>query len=491
MRRIHVHVDNRIRIPAGDLGEDLVQSLKGRFTHVNPTRETLKRIKKPYHHLPRTIQTWGVETQKGGQELLTLPRGGMGRLRDALTSYGHPRTVTDGRVGGDPGGRELPDHLLTLYGYQEQAVRRAIQIEGGIIRAPTGAGKTSIGFALAARLKVATLVVVYNGGLFDQWVKRATKELGIPLSQVGIIRSGERKLRPLTIAMQQSLRGNVDRELREYFGAVIVDEVHAAAADTVFQVVDQFPARYRIGISADHRRKDKKEFLTEDLFGGLIDDIPREDLIESGHVLDVQIRVIPTDFRADWYGMATEDQQTREVDTVRLYEELTNDAPRNELALWAVAEEAPAEQVLVLSPRREHCRVLDQRIVGMGIRTGFLIGGEDFRVEFRKTVKGLESGDIRVGVGTIQAVGQGLDLPTVAVGVVAVPLGSNRQVFNQVRGRFCRTSSGKDGARLYYLWDRHVFGKKHLQNLLQWNADVLVLQDGVWVPGKDFIHGIA
>jgi hypothetical protein len=125
------------------------------------------------------------------------------------------------------------------------------------------------------------------------------------------------------------------------------------------------------------------------------------------------------------------------------------------------------------------------------VKTGFLIGGEDYRVEFRKTVAGVEGGTTRVGVGTFQAVGQALDLPTVSIGVCATPIASNRQVFNQVRGRLCRTLVGKKGARLFYPWDRHVFGRKHLENIVAWNSDVVVCdQDGEWVDGREYLKGL-
>ncbi len=491
--RVPVRVDNRIRLDLthwvdDPAMEETAKLLKEDFTHKNPQREMLKRIGKPHWGEPKTIETW-TETQQGGTWHVSFPRGGMPRVRARLEEAGHRRKVEDAREAGDPEGETMPDHRLSLYPYQERATQAAIASESGIIRAPTGSGKTSVGFALAARLKLCTLVIVYNSGLFDQWVKRTAKELGIGPNDIGIIRGGKRKLRPLTIAMQQTLNARgVDPEMARYFGLVIVDEVHRAAARTMFEAVDPFPARFRVGISADHRRKDGKEFLTRDLFGEVSDDIKRAALIKSGHVLDVQVRVIPTDFEADWYGLTSEENPDLELDTGRLMQEMTDDHARNELILSVTLEEAQDQQVLILSHRRDHCMLLDQRLVGLGVRTGFLIGGDDYRVEFRKSVQGVEAGTVRVGVGTFQAIGQGLDLPSVSVGVCATPIAANRQVFNQVRGRFCRTSAGKTTARLYYPWDRKVFGTKHLQNLVQWNADVVVRQEGTWVSAREYLQ---
>ena len=764
--KVQVTVDNRIRIDLREWRDDpgmsgVLELLKQDFTHVNPQREMLRRIGKPHWGEPKTIETWHQD-----DEQLSLPRGGMDRVRRRLEEAGLARRVVDDRERGDPAGEDLPDHRLQLYPYQEKAVQAALRQECGIIRAPTGcltgdtivtinragksgtmrldhvvhmfngggaamargnglgrpwrteiptfvrapfpdgtvhlarvtgawvrgskpvyrvslaggwrlnatachrfmtpsgwrrlddlsigdqvlvdvgmggaehkrkpwyklrtlrehpyagrrgvkpekggwtvpvhrlvaearengmeleefvesvrrtyhdltplkfldpkvwvvhhrdhnphnnapenlevmtheehrrqhrgehlrniasrlaprallaveyqgeretydltverteafvangiavhnSGKTCVGFALVGRIKVATLIIVYNTGLFDQWVKRAQKELGMRAEDIGCIRGSKFKLRPLTIAMQQSINARgVDEKLASYFGMVIVDEVQRAAARTMFGAVDPFAARYRFGISADQRRKDKKEFLTQDLFGGVIEDIKRSDLIKSGHVLDVQVRVVPTDFSAPWYGMASEDEPDLELDTVRLTAEIADDVGRNELVLAAVMNEVEDEQVLVFSHRREHCLVIDRRLVMMGVRTGFLIGGEDYRQEFVKSVAGVEQGSIRVGVGTYQAVGQAIDLPGVSVGVAATPIAANRQVFNQVRGRLCRVAAGKKSARLYYLWDKQVFGRRHLENLVQWNADVVVQENGSWVPAREYLKSL-
>ena len=490
MSRVRVLVDSRIVIRELDIPAEVATQLKADFTHVNPQREMLRRIGKPFWAEPKEIVTWAQD-----DEFLTFPRGGMDRVRERLAEAGLKRHVVDERESGALA--ELPEHRVKLHEFQEVTAGLCLTGECGIIRAPTGSGKTTIAFAVASRAQLATLVIVYNVGLFDQWVKRAKKELGLEADELGVIRGSKRKLRPLTIAMQQTLSARgVDEQMQAYFGMVIVDEVHRAAAATMYSAVDPFPARYRIGISADHRRKDRREFLTEDLFGKVVDDVSRKELIKSGHVLEVQIRVIPTDFEAPWYGMPTEKNGEGEqvetgmlVDTTRLNRELGEDFARNQLGLSIVIDEqAEGEQVLVFSHVREHCMVLDQSLVARHVRTGFLIGGEDYRREFRKTIAGLESGDVRVGVGTFQAVGQALDMPTVAVGVCMTPIASNRQFFNQVRGRFCRTSVGKTSARLYYLWDHKVFGRKHLANIVAWNADVVVQDsDGRWVEGRQYL----
>ena len=345
-------------------------------------------------------------------------------------------------------------------------------------------GKTTMALAMVASLNVPSIVIVWSANLFDQWVKRCTSELGIPPKEIGMISGSKRIIKPVTIAMQQTLNSRgIDRELREYFGAVFVDEVQRASAPTLYSVIDPFPAKYRIGISADETRKDEKEFLIYDLFSKQGTDIPKEQLIQSGHVLDVEILIVPTDFKADWY-----DPLDWKNGFNRLLEEMETDDERNDLVASIVAQEvARNEQVMVLAHRRDHCRVLDAVISACGIESGFLIGGLDYKSVFQETLANIHSGKIKVGVGTVQAVGQALDIPTLGVAIAATPLATNRQQFGQVRGRVCRTAEGKTEAKLYYLWDQNVYGVSHIKNLIRWNSVVKVWHKGRWIRANDFL----
>lgn len=479
---IRVTVDSRVRVPVADLPAGVRLALRGDFTHVNPEYLKQEAAGRRNHDEPRVYRTW---TDDG--ENVTVPRGGMGRLRSRLREAGVPFTVLDRRQPGCPKFPELderypiPDHRLTLYPYQRDVVDTLVKREQGILHAPTGAGKSTCGLALAARLKVPTLVVVWSGNLMEQWVTRATSELGLRPEQVGRYGGGVKKFASLTVAMQQSMYsalqdGGSDADAIRKFGCLIGDEIHRFAAKTLFDSIDPLPARYRIGISADSTRKDKKEFLTYDLFGGIVADIPLEKLVRSGHVLDVEIRVVPTSFAAPWYRYRQ--------DFNKLLSKMREDQTRNQVALdLAEAEVRAGEQVLLFSHRVEHCRELAQALVARGIPTGVMVGGAGDAAAFEASRDGITSGRLRAAVGTVQAIGQGLDLPAVSRGILVTPIASNRQAFGQVRGRICRVAEGKNGARLYVLHDRLVYGKTMVRNLSKWNSTVLVQDNsGRWVP---------
>lgn len=485
-----VIVRERVYVTLGELTQAAQDALCKRFRHENPQYHRIAAMGyRPDASEPPVYHTWKDAPLSAWGPALSFPRGGMSRIRCVLQEHGVKYVVEDQRVEVERIA-SIPEHRKQLRPYQEASVQAALKRQNCIVRAPTGSGKTTAAIGFIARLKTATLVQVWSGNLMDQWIDRLESELGMRRKDIGIIRGGKVRLAPVTIGMQQtiaSLIANADpdelEQLLNYFGAVVCDEVQRFAAPTLFASVDPFPAKYRIGVSADETRKDKKEFLTYDLFGDVAHEVPRADLVNSGDVLDVKVCIVPTLFRAPWYKSRP--------DWNRLLKELQENEPRNQLALQLALEEVKAgEQVLIISHRVEHCYKFDHMLAIAGVRAGVLIGGAENAAAFEESRAALLGGTYRVAVGTLQAIGQGLDIPSMSRMVVTTPIAKNRQQENQVKGRICRPSeaTGKKGARYYYLWDQYVHGLEPVQNLVKWNRHVTIrMEDGTWVEAREYL----
>jgi superfamily II DNA or RNA helicase len=494
MTLLQLGLDNRVRLPLGAGGvETLTERQRGEltelFTHKNPKRSAMKAMGiRGWWAEPETERTWEVTRARSSPDkVLTFPRGGFERVCDYLDAQQVPYEFDDRRCDGAPDLRDaLPPYRVELRDYQRAALDAAVDAVTGLIRAPTGSGKSEVALAIAAEVRVGTCVLVNTRELLDQWVKRAQKSFGLRERDVGVVQGSLRTVKPITVAMQQSLhRQGADQDFLRSFGAVIYDEVQLAAASSFYEVVDQFPARYRIGVSADEGRKDKKEYLTYDLFGDVVYEIGREALIDQGHVLDVEVVVVPTEFEADWYGVG----DGSEIDFARLSDEMTQDEARTQLGVEKVLEAVrDGGLVFVMTRRREHCQRVAAALVARGCPAGFLIGGDDYRSEFQATKQAMLEGRLRVGVGTVQSIGTGIDFPAVDTVVVMTPFAGNKQMVNQVRGRVCRKSKGKARARLYYLWDQRCsYGAQHLKNLVAWNRTVTVLGANA-TDGKSYLR---
>lgn len=449
-------VDSRLRLPPG-LPRSVAAALKRTCTHANPDFHKKKAMGFATWGVSSSIATWELHDQGTSAESLSLPRGATDRLRSTARELGYAVRFLDRRARFPH--VEWPPLRFTPRWYQDEAIEACMKHEQGIVRAPTGSGKTLAALALARFACQPTLVIMRDGNLLAQWLDVAVEKAGLHEREVGILKGGSR-LRSgprLTLALQQTLYSAsfpLD-EVADRFGMVIVDEVHTVAAATFQRVIGAFPARYRIGFSADETRKDKKEFLVYDQFGKPVYEIERDVLEQEGAITPVDVVLVPTDFRADWYR----DAQGGERDFNQLLDELTTDPDRNALIVRLVQHlsrsEAPS---LVFSHRIEHARSLaDVELFAAGVRCGLLLGGDDNRVRYAEDKARLKSGDLPVCTGTFQAVGQGIDMPAVRSGVMATPIGKNRQFFGQVRGRICRPAEGKDLGRLYVVWDRHVF----------------------------------
>lgn len=490
--QIQVNIANRVTLSGRELGSAFIAELQQMHTHENPEWIAAKARSKwgPPKRIPRYLQTWKTAGDTG----YSFPRGSWAAIERMLRETGRPYVVAQTKCLGDARLREkLTKSPLRMRiecrPYQGDQVKAGAGNPTCLWRAPPGSGKTTSAFAYAAFLNLPTIVVVPSQSIFDQWVERCTTELGLAPESVGMIQGSMRRIGPVTIAMAQTLANCVD-EYTETFGVFIADEVQRHGAKTFSAVSDRIHAYYRLGVSADERRADGKEFLIYELFGPVRHQVDREILVEQGFIHDAEIRVIATNTSADWYLRMKPTKRMKGEVQARLQETLAADDERTELVLSLLGWSAAAgEQALVLTWRREHARVIQSRAIALGHSVGMLLGGEDQKDERDRTLARLKAQELAFATGTYQAIGVGLDLPSIGRGIFAGPCANNTKTgemqIRQYVGRFERPSksTGKEGAIVYYLWDRHIFGDRPLKNLKKWfPGRTIVLDEDEWVP---------
>ena len=472
---VQISVDGRVRVPLSEIREEEAASIRKAFTYPNPSAG------KPRHEgEPSFYRTWSHD--EAGN--LTVPRGGLEKVESILGGR-NPGSVRDLRTWSHPE-PDFPDHRKEPRDYQVEMMDAADAHDHGILRASTGSGKTTTAFGMLARWKRRSLVMVCSGALLKQWRERAIEELGIAPEDVGHIQGDREIIRPLTLAMQQTIASRfADRgsgELMDAFDVFIMDEVQRSPAATCVAAIDPFTARKRFGISADHSRHDGLEFIATDLFGPVICSIDPARVVASGATVEVEIACVPTKFQAPWYRYRQ--------DFNKLLHQMTNDDGRNAQILSLVRSAvASGEQVIVFTHRVEHARYLDGQVAKMGIPGGLMLGGKPEEKEFDRTKMRLKAGQIRVAVGTYAAIGEGIDVPSVARGIGCTPMHNNRQKVNQVMGRICRGSAGKTGGRLAYLFDPGIYGRKPVVNFEAWFPSVKVWSeaDRRWLEARDWL----
>ncbi len=485
-------VDHRLHLALEAFTSGQLDRVRALFVHDNPEHSTWMkyrargkgaRFQRPPN---KTVGTW---SQSGGY--LHLPRGRTDEVIEVLAMESR-LSIDDRRVAGK-------HHVHRLRGvegrpYQDRLVDALVERETCLWRSPTASGKTTAAFLAIHRLQTWSLIVVPNTALLDQWTKRVRTAFGV---EPAVIQGKRRTPGPITIAMQATLIDCIE-ELAPLFGLIVCDEVQLFAAKTFNAIIEASPARYRLGVSNDEHRADGKEYLIHDQFGAPPPSaiVQRDELLAAGNIVDVAVRMVPSDFRLDWYAQL--DPMKKFQKRSEFVETLVNDADRNALVIscasWCIEE---GEQVAVLSDRRNHCEQLDALLSASGIEAGRLMGAEKAgdKENFTEHVAQFAAGKLRAVVGTFKAIGVGFESHTrLARGVFATPvatLESAKPQFMQYLGRFARSSEGKRDAIVYLIFDPHIHGDRPVRLVKKWvnRCEVYESETASFIPATDWLKG--
>ncbi|MBM4386860.1 MAG: DEAD/DEAH box helicase, partial [Deltaproteobacteria bacterium] len=331
------------------------------------------------------------------------------------------------------------DFSGTLRDYQAQAIEAAKSAGCGVIQAPTGSGKTVIAMGLVAALKTPTLIMVHTTVLLDQTAEKTREFLK---TEPAIIGAGRYETGDVTIAMVQTLTTRGYKEIADRFGLVILDEAHHCPAVTFKEVVQEFPARYRIGLTATPTRKDRLHPVLYDTIGRIIHKIDQQRLVDDGRLVKARFFKIPTAFK---YSYRKNYQ--------RMINRLTADYDRNNLVIATIAETHKGKS-LVLSERIDHCALLSTLLAKKGVAS-VLMTGKTAKEEREKLLEDFRGAEKGILISTTSLIGEGFDLPDLDTIYLTVPNGSPQKT-TQILGRIMRPSSAEKDARIFDFADELI-----------------------------------
>lgn len=419
---------------------------------------------------------------------------------------------------------DKPDLLLDTTGlqerwYQDEAVEAALLNPRGVVRAPTGAGKTAvIARVVAGRQKWALIVeptidLVYQTKAFLEEHLVDNTDHGDPTGgdgwgrcRIGQLGDGVVDPAPVTVATVRTAAnalgiafesyefGEYDDKdntkvdvaaLRDYFkkvGTLIVDEAHILGASTVFDLATKVPAPNKYGFSASPWRDDGADLMIEAATGPVIYTIKTKELVDGGYLVPPLIQVVDT---ASWWDPASWGQicarcgaqrgwEPREGGGVRKQQRCANDGGER----WT-SEFQQAYKAEIVENAVRNMRVADIAM-GKDPLVGPLDGATLLLVKQVKHGRSLEqlipgsvflsgrddSGDRRRAFNAVRAgltdtliattiADLGLDLPTLRNLVLAAGGKSTTRHLQRI-GRVVRPYEGKSFARVIDLDDGHV-----------------------------------
>ena len=355
---------------------------------------------------------------------------------------------------------------IKLYDEQKPFVDGLMRIAetdyDAVAKAATGKGKTVMSLEVIRRRGVTALVVVDQELLRDQWISAAKEFLGLRDNDIGIVQGSKCIYRgkKIVIAMLQSLYNKeYDKGLYRYFGTVVFDEVHTVGAEKFSNVLFQFSADFRFGVSATPDRNDALSKVIRMHLG------PVKVALKAIHKKS-QVRYVNYDGVLSWYANVS-------PKSGRYISEIVSDPIRNEILADIIYRMyTKGRDILAVSDRLEHLDVLAALCYYKGIPQEDIgiVAGYDMRWAYAKDAtprskphylhKGSEYTPVsiqrvkkripkkeltkrkeekRIILATYGMFTKGVDVPRLSVGIDCTP----RAKAVQVHGRILRPSEGK------------------------------------------------
>lgn len=447
---------------------ECVLALEKRFTYSNPEYYKLQSMGYKYTNTPKRLRSY--KKHKNGK--MSFSRGTLKTIKKILRDHGHKVRIHDNRL-------ELPaisfDDNIVLRDEQLEPVQRMVKKQQGLVRGPCSSGKTVMLLKAISIIKQPTTVVVWNTNHQKQWKKEVEQHLNLDSDEIGGCGGIFKKpiAGKVNLCMQQSL---YKKETLDFFaertGCVAGDEVQRYGAKTYEKTINGFPAKYRLGVSANERRKDGKHFLIYDGFGEVIHEIEDRNI---GSRLEAKCFLIPTKFKSEDYEA--------EGNWSRLITEITEDKKRNNLILKVVKRSLRREKLcLIFTERKAHALWLRDSL--SEFRTGLMIGNtttkeireSDWPEKWKIFMKDFDSG---VEYDRVKKLGDqrkldviiatqkgdvGINILPIDHGFITTPTGNNKERFNQQKGRIERDHNEalelqfgkKSTPHMYYFWDTGI-----------------------------------
>lgn len=313
----------------------------------------------------------------------------------------------------------------------------------GILVAPTGSGKTVLGFGcLSAFPQAKALWLCHKKTLLEQTYDEAKK---FGFRSVGRVGDGYAEYHEqLTIATRQSFRKLAD-EYGHYYDIVVVDETHHVASikSEYAYVLTNVPAPIRLGLTATLPREGESYLTAVGLIGPVVGEMTINEGAELGILATPRIKIIKL-------------PKNHEISQLRQYSDVYSAAvvcrkDRNErIAAIAKSHADQNETVLIMINHIEHGERIQAELEHLGVRSFFVRGSteSDARSAAKKALT-----DKSIHVVICSSVWtEGINIPTLNV-VIAAAGGKAEIGVLQSIGRGLRKTKDKEEVFIYDFFD--------------------------------------
>lgn len=321
---------------------------------------------------------------------------------------------------------------ISLYDYQEKALKALKKGKNGVLEAPCGSGKTQIGLQFIKEIGGKALWLTHTKKLLQQSKERAETYFD---GDFGTITDGKVNIgKDITFATVQTMRMLDQNIYKNEFDIVIIDECHHCVGTPTkvmqfYKVLTNLNCRYKLGLSATLTRNDKLTKCIFYIIGNKLHTITEDEvgskIIKAKHIKVELLDCYPIESYCLPDGM---------IDFGKLVTLLSNDEHRNNVICSQVMNYySMKKRQMVLCMRLSQIDYLKKELTRMGLKVNVITG--NVRQKDRNY-----NGDVILATFAIAK--EGLDIPQLDVVHFAIPQ-KDKSIVKQSAGRVERNYVGK------------------------------------------------
>jgi superfamily II DNA or RNA helicase len=347
---------------------------------------------------------------------------------------------------------------ITLRADQTKLIDKFLALQRGVIKAPTGVGKTIVGIAIISALP-SDLKVLWLCHTKDLMHQAGDRMIEVFPGQVGKLGDAEKDLsKRILVATRQSF-SKIATEIGHEFDVVVIDEAHHVTSfDGEYgEILKAVLAEVRLGLTATLPEEQSARLAVEGLIGNVVGEITINEGAALGIMAKPRIKFIKV-------------PKSHAIKELRVYSDVYQEAvvereERHRLIANIVETHAKdRETVLVLVNRLEHGANLERLFRSKKFKSVFIHGGTSS--EDRMLMKEALNNKKMDAVICTTIWKEGVDIPELNV-VINAGGGKSEVATLQAIGRGLRLTKTKKELIIYDLMDlSHRYLVEHLAERL-------------------------
>ena len=334
---------------------------------------------------------------------------------------------------------------ISLFPYQEEAVRSMVEQYYGILQSPAGSGKTQMGLAIITTFKRPALWLCAKKDLLTQSMNRAKQYIREEL--IGTITEGKVNIgEGITFATVQTMCRLDLSQYRDEWDVIIVDECHRVAGSPTsvtqfYKVLNSLSARHKYGLSATVHRSDGMIAATYALLGSIAYTVPEDAVAER--IMKVGIKPCQTGVKITRECLNTDGT----LNYTKLISYLCENHRRNSYIGFQIVLNAEHPS-LILSDRLEHLESIIATLPDKLQEEAVMVSGKTSKAVREQAMDDMRRGKKKYLFATYSLAREGLDIPCLERLYLTTPQ-KDYAVITQSIGRIARTCEGKQNPVCY------------------------------------------